>query len=177
MGNPFRDWLANSLINFYSYENVMQILYIIQGKSKISLRILDWFVTNYSKKNNVSLLIKDKDDHFDYFDVHVNYRSQLKAYSKLYFDPFKRRQRIVFNSIKELEFETTIAQLNFFKWIIQNNILEYIEKNFEAIQLDMNMTQKDNKEKGVSRKKRDKFCKSKLHNINVFERQMTISFD
>jgi hypothetical protein len=34
--------------------------------------------------------------------------------------------------------ETTIGQLNFFKWAIENRILDYIEQNFEDIETDMN---------------------------------------
>ena len=33
---------------------------------------------------------------------------------------------------------TTIGQLNFFKWAIENRILEYIDENYEMIENDMN---------------------------------------
>jgi hypothetical protein len=34
--------------------------------------------------------------------------------------------------------ETTIGQLNFFKWAIENKILDYIETNYADIEHDMN---------------------------------------
>jgi hypothetical protein len=34
--------------------------------------------------------------------------------------------------------ETTIGQLNFFKWAIDNRILDFIERNYEEIEKDMN---------------------------------------
>ena len=34
--------------------------------------------------------------------------------------------------------ETTIGQLNFFKWAIDNKILDFIEKNYVEIEKDMN---------------------------------------
>ena len=49
--NCKQDLLMQSLINFFSTKkNMNVILPIINGKSKISLRLIDWFVTNYCKK-------------------------------------------------------------------------------------------------------------------------------
>ena len=43
--------LLKNLLEFYeNEENLEKMLKIITGESKISLRIVDWFVTNYSKK-------------------------------------------------------------------------------------------------------------------------------
>jgi len=43
--------LLNSLMIFYKNDvNINTIMQIIDGESKISLRIVDWFVTNYSEK-------------------------------------------------------------------------------------------------------------------------------
>ena len=46
------DLLLNNLNAFYKInDNMDRMLKIITGESKISLRIIDWFVTNYAKKN------------------------------------------------------------------------------------------------------------------------------
>ena len=45
------DLLMNNLMDFYKDEtNLDRMLKIITGESKISLRIVDWFATNYAKK-------------------------------------------------------------------------------------------------------------------------------
>ena len=41
----------NNLLEFYkNTDNLDKMLNIINGESKISLRIIDWFTTNYAKK-------------------------------------------------------------------------------------------------------------------------------
>ena len=43
--------LLNKLISFYKENNYLdKILTIINGENKMSLRLIDWFVTNYAKK-------------------------------------------------------------------------------------------------------------------------------
>ena len=59
--NCKQDLLMQSLLNFFSTKkNINIILSIIEGKSKISLRLIDWFVTNYCKKNTVRYYINNK---------------------------------------------------------------------------------------------------------------------
>ena len=76
--NCKQDLLIQSLINFFSTKkNMNVILPIINGKSKISLRLIDWFVTNYCKKNTVRYYIKDSSGSRKQFDVHLNYKTSL----------------------------------------------------------------------------------------------------
>jgi hypothetical protein len=62
--------------------------------------------------------------------------------------------------------ETTIGQLNFFKWTIENKIVEYIEENHEAIESDMNARNSTSRRKsenstdGKTRKKREELSVS-----------------
>ena len=75
------DLLLNKLMNFYNKDNNLEkMLNIINGKSKISLRIVDWFVTNYSKKNYIVYDIL-KNNINNRFKVYNNYKLNLKAYS------------------------------------------------------------------------------------------------
>ena len=95
------DLLMKSLIEFYNDKKfINQFLNIVEGISPISLRILDWFVTNYAKKNNIRYSLTEENDDglkkIEEFIVYLSYKSQLKAYSKKQFDPFCRRQRITF---------------------------------------------------------------------------------
>jgi hypothetical protein len=129
-----------------------KIITILKGES-ISLRLIDWFVTNYCKKFNILYNVYDYKDEiskidktpeqlqsFDnYIIVHNNYKGQLKAYSKRNFDPFCRRNRIRFYYEDNKYFITTVGQLNFFKWALEQHIVDYIEKHLKLIDVDMNL--------------------------------------
>lgn len=147
--------LLNSLLLFYANsENINKVLPIIHGQSDISLRILDWFITNYSKKFNV--MYKLETDQKTQFNVYLDYKSQLKAYSKRFFDPFCRRHRIPFtcNNIKII---TTIGQLNFFRWAIKHDILTYVSENLETIEKNMNDVNKSKVKHYQKKKNVNKF--------------------
>lgn len=196
-----KDLLMISLSKFYSTKsNINKILPIIDpqlfpnSSNKISLRLIDWFVTNYSKKNN-TVITKRHGQSPSHFNVYLSYRSQLKAYSKQLFDPFRRRDRITFFYDNDKSIETTIGQLNMFRWILQNDIIDYINSNFEEVEQDMLSTQKENQNKKNSddnmkvkviqtdnglvfqkRKKRNQLSKSSVKNMNLYSGQRVISF-
>ena len=132
-----QDLLMLSLSKFFmKKDHIQQMIPIIEGKSEISLRIIDWFVTNYAKKKNTTYIIKKKNKDINQFIVYLNYKSQLKSYSKKQFDPFCRRERISFLDYNDQAIITTVGQLNFFRWAIENKIINYIEKNIKEIELD-----------------------------------------
>lgn len=139
-----QDILLIPITDFFSDSKNLDLLLgiLITGKYKISLRIIDWFVTNYAKKHN---LVINRSSNGKPFIVFLEYKSQLKAYSKKQFDPFCRRARIHYEYEKGKKFETTIGQLNFFRWAIENQIVEYIMKNYDDIEKDMNNTLKTSK--------------------------------
>jgi hypothetical protein len=141
-----QDILLIPITDFFSDANNLDLLLgiLITGKYKISLRIIDWFVTNYSKKHNLVIQKNGKP-----FIVFLEYKSQLKAYSKKQFDPFCRRSRIHYEYEKGKKFETTIGQLNFFRWAIENLIIDYIMKHYNDIEKDMNNTLKTTKLDGM----------------------------
>jgi hypothetical protein len=132
------DLLMSSLSKFYLDEKNINILIpIVNGVSKISLRVLDWFVTNFCKKHN-TVIHYQRDGKAQKLIVHLDYKNQLKAYSKKQFDPFCRRERINFIYGKGNELLTTVGQLNFFRWAIEHHVLDYITDNLEIIEADMN---------------------------------------
>jgi hypothetical protein len=129
-----RKLLMVSLSQFYSNKaNMAAILPYINGNGAISLRMIDWFVTNYVKMNNV--ILPQPGGRF--INVSVSYRTQLKAYSKQQFDPFRRRDRVAFHYEPDQSVETTVGQLNFFRWMLQHRILQYVQENVEAIERAM----------------------------------------
>lgn len=150
---------------FNQYQNLIKLIPILDGTSPISLRLIDWFVTNYCKKFNTMYNVQlyenrmnnDKNkkivDNFDnYFIVHSNYKGQLKTCNKKNFDPFCRRNRIQFYYEPKRYFETTVGQLNFFKWAIENFIVDYIGDNIVSIEEDMNQNSKINESTGKKKK-------------------------
>jgi hypothetical protein len=185
------DILLNSLSRFYEKDNNMKILNNILNVDNVSLRLIDWFTTNYSKKYNIIYHIFKKDDKMKtikgdnnellyQFNVYNSYKSQLKAYSKKKFDPFCRRERINFKC-NNASITTTIGQLNFFKWVITNNIMEYITDNIDTIDNDMNISlksiKKNHSKTSNNRKIRQELSKSALRGLNKNKFKVSLSFD
>ena len=131
--------VISSLQRFYSsHPEIKKVLTYLNGEAPLSLRIIDWFVTKYSRKNFVRYQLNGQD-----FLVYLSYKGQLKAYSKQYFDPNCRRERIMFKIKDEEQFMTTIGKLNFFRWALETKILEYIEAHEEEIRTGYNSYLKD----------------------------------
>ena len=129
------DLLMTNLMKFYEEDNNLEkMLKIINGESPISLRIIDWFATNYAKKFFTVYEVGVNRR----FKVYVDYKLKLKAYSKRRFDPFCRWDRITIPYSNGTFIQTTIGQLNFFKWALENGVVAYIEKNYGTIEDDMN---------------------------------------
>lgn len=163
--------------NFFkncSSEKIDKMISIIQGESeqKISLRILDWFVTKYTKKHDVVIgkignkINLDKDS--DVFDIRINYRTQLKSYKKHYFDPFRRRKKFKYYFHNGKYINTTLGQLNFFRWAFTHDILNYVESNLELIVGEMNSKE----EKMNKRKKKTK--NNDIENNKIIEGSINI---
>jgi hypothetical protein len=108
---------------------------VISGDTKISLRIVDWFVTNFAKKYYTVYDLTPLDgDRKSRFKVYNDYKLKLKAYSKRRFDPFCRWERIRIPYDDDNYMETTIGQLNFFKWAIEHRIVDFIKDNYDDIE-------------------------------------------
>ena len=184
--------LLESLHNFFSVPyNRDKLVFILSNDKKISLRSIDWFITNYSKKNNIYYLIyndingnptfQENNEYKNNMNVFHSYKSQLKAYSKKRFDPFCRRDRLLFKMDTNNAVETTIGQLNFFKWAISNLVVDYIELHKDEIEYDMNTSLKSMKEnsdkKNGSRKKRQELSCSATKSIRKEEVEIVVKFD
>lgn len=136
-------------------DKIIKMLNIIDGQSDISLRILDWFVTKYAKRGI------DFTRDGDTFDVHINYKAQLKSYKKRYFDPFRRKKKFNYKYTingEERILYTTIGQLNFFRWAISNEIINFVEKYLPQITKAMNIANKEDKKKKNKRNVNSSQC-------------------
>jgi len=140
--------LIKLIENFYeTLTNINEFIKIINSKSDISIRLIDYFITKYSKKNKISYKIEN-----NIFNIYNSYKEQLKNFQKKNFDPFARGIRIHYY-IDNIWIITTIGQLNFFQWFISNKLLEYIIKNKENIESDMNKNKKNKINKKIKKTK------------------------
>lgn len=134
-----QELIINSLQKFYTNRNDMgEVMQLLQGTSAISLRLIDWFVTNYARQHTTSYILNGQE-----FLVYMNYKSQLKAYSKKLFDPFCRRERIMFQVPGQEPFLTTVGKLNFFRWAIEKGVIEYIQLNLAKVEKEMNLNSRE----------------------------------
>ena len=176
--------LLNKFIEYYNEgDNMDKMLSIINGNSKISLRIVDWFATNYSKKYYTLYVIDASADNVTRrFKVYDDYKLKLKAYSKKRFDPFCRWDRISIPYTNGKFIETTIGQLNFFKWALENKVIDYIEQNYIEIEKDMNNRNSTSKRKEIvtdnskTRKKREELSVSATKSIKKEMVQIVVQF-
>ncbi len=174
--------LLENLTRFYKKDNnINKILTIINGENEISLRLIDWFVTNYSKKNFTYYNLNDGEGNVTRFRVYIDYKLKLKAYSKKRFDPFCRWERITIPYDNNTSIQTTIGQLNFFRWILENKIVEYIKENLQEIESDMNNrnNSKSNRKAGdkKTRRKRQELSMSATKSIKRENVEIVVSFD
>ena len=185
--------VISSLQRFYSnHPEIEKVLTYLNGDAALSLRIIDWFVTKYSRKNFVRYPLNGQD-----FLVYLSYKGQLKAYSKQYFDPNCRRERIMFRIPGHAEIMTTIGKLNFFRWALESKILDYIETHEDEIRTGYNsflkentQTQKKNKSESsessetskvegarVTRRHRTKQTPSSLNKLQVYSTPIVLEFN
>lgn len=148
------------IIHFYSKNEgnpIDIVMQIVNQKTPLSLRLLDWLVTNYAKSHSVKYIMNNR-----VFNMFKSYKEELTAFSKKYFDPFCRRERIFYCAKKHNYIEiktdeqlihyskistgfiTTVGQLNFFMWAIMNNVISYAIKNHEVLEENMNKMNKKN---------------------------------
>jgi phage antirepressor YoqD-like protein len=114
--------------------------------------------------------------------VYVDYKLKLKAYSKKRFDPFCRWDRISIPFKDDKCIETTIGQLNFFKWALENKIIEYIDENYDVIESDMNNRNSTSKRKEIvdnskTRKKREELSISATKSIKKEKVEIVVQFN
>lgn len=137
------------LTNYYQHHiEVLELLRnLLEGRSRISLRALDHFITTYSRDNQVILYLDPRGRLLEHggegekltrMNVHSTYRSQLQAYGKAMFDPFRRRDRISFAPVTGVTpISTTVGQLNCVRWLHSSGIIQYVEAHIGHIEASM----------------------------------------
>jgi len=160
--------ILKSIESFYLNDTNSSIfINIITSYTNISIRLIDYFITKYSKLHKISYKYNEQ-----IINIYSSYKQQLKAYQKKHFDPFSRGDRIPY-FINETCIITTIRQLNFFRWFISKNILEYILSNQQAIENEMNY--KNRIDKKIN--KINKNIKLKKNKLSIYNKTLQYTAD
>jgi|LauGreDrversion4_2_1035121.scaffolds.fasta_scaffold06275_9 hypothetical protein len=139
--NKTEESMLPSLLKFFSVREHFDVLkeFKCSKQSKLSVGLLNWFNVNYSKAYGIEYNIESLGRKRSVY-VWQSYNAALSGYKKEYFDPFARGK----NCGKEIaiEFEgeplcTTIRQLNYFRWAINNGVINYVRLHVDEIYDDM----------------------------------------
>lgn len=137
-------------------EYITKFLNIVKRKNGMSLRVIDWLVTNYSKVHSITIGTEGLPR-----DLNRDYQKNLNAYYKKNLDPFARRNKInliiKYPDGSEETRSSTVGQLNFFRWFCKNNLDIYLNREKRNIDEHMRSSEsrrrKDKKEKSHHRPK------------------------
>ena len=133
--------LLTSVLEWYNedYNHVLHFMNIVKRKNGMSLRVIDWLVTNFSKSHSVTIESTGIPR-----DLNRDYQKNLSAYNKRNMDPFARRNKIIVTilheNIPEEKRSTTVGQLNFFRWFGRNKVSEYLVANRHLVEAHMKET-------------------------------------
>jgi hypothetical protein len=140
---------------------------IKEEKDKIvSLRLINWFAMKHSATME-SLEVTNDSGNIELFDVKISYRARLNTHSKKYFDPFRRGPKFDYQYDKNDDtktVETTLCQLNFFRWLIMHNLLNYIKEHIDVLQQKSGKYNNAVKKKKEIKKEKEKEKKNVIKN-------------
>lgn len=154
--------LKEKLMTTMSKKRLTLLADIIDTKKPCSLRLIEWFVSSYSQNYKVIYNLNGTP-----FDVYSSYKGeQMTSYNKRLFDMYRRMEKFTIKLEGKRTFETTVAQLNFFNWVFQNKILEYVLDHQDSIKRDLD-----------SAKPKKKTKKKFYDNVSISRINITINFD
>ena len=146
---------------------------ILEQRYTVSLRALDWLVTNYAKRFNIAIYTASR-----LFNVHQEYKTSLSFFRRRNFDPFRRRMRITFVAKGGGEYETTIGQLNFIKWAQHNGVLDYASQHLHEIEDDMHQASKQQREtkRSLDPSRRRELSSAPSRRVSVYRVTQKVTF-
>jgi hypothetical protein len=169
---------------FYTDEMTRTLLIpIVTQTYDVSLRVVDWFVTNYTKRHKIihMLNVNGTQEPISIFSL---YKDSLRHWRRKLFDPFRRRERVYFSNPDNISqiYETTCAQLNFLKWAFSYGILEQARLHLKQVEADMNKTLNESKKRRATeringRRKRTELTPASTTKCQVYIVKQEIEFD
>tara|TARA_B110000046_G_scaffold177513_1_gene204383 strand:- start:4061 stop:4735 length:675 start_codon:yes stop_codon:yes gene_type:complete len=161
--------VLRDLAAFYTEPLLREVLhpYVIQS-SPVSLRALDWLVTNYSKARNVVCVTPQN----RIFNIFKEYKLALAIYRRRNFDPFRRRLRISY-VLDGVTHSTTVGQANFMQWAHKNGVLRFAASFHQEIEKDMNAASAHSRTR-TGRLKRQELSTAPTSRCNVYKIASTL---
>jgi hypothetical protein len=160
-------------------KRILKMVKIINNEDSISLRLLNWFAMKYSATMEAIDYVNDNGK-VELFDVKISYRARLNTHSKKYFDPFRRGRKFDYTYDRKDKLkvvETTLCQLNFFRWMFMHELMDYVEDHFEELKNRMGTYNTQEKKKKETKKEKEKNkqvnLKNKKKDINIRVRRFT----
>jgi len=153
-----------------SEEQIRKMIKIINNEDAISLRLLNWFAMKHSVSMEPLEVKNEEGNLTELFDIKISYRARLSTHSKKYFDPFRRGKHFDYNydsKDKTKIVETTLCQLNFFRWLFLHNLLGYVEEHFEHLKTKMASFNNDEKKKKEKKKEKIKKNENKIKKEDI----------
>ncbi len=142
--------LMIEITKFYdNKKHIDELLKYLGSERLISMRMIEFFVSVYCDEKSVIYPLKNSDGTIEHFNVGLRYRSAIGNYNKDYFDPFCRKQKIIYiyksddKTYKQIH--TSIGQLNFFKWAFAYRVLRYMKNHYDDIEKEKKIYDKENK--------------------------------
>ena len=174
----------NELIPFFTEERLATVLIpILRMESPVSLRALDWLVTNYAKKHGLAwpLTISSGNESLSgerMFSVFNEYKTWLRTWRRRLFDPFQRRVRIFF-SFEGVWYSTTVGQLNFMYFSTTTRVLDYAQKNIVEIEKDQALAIHQSRKRKIEQgtKSRHELSKAPKSACSVFAQSCRLVFE
>ena len=167
-------------MNDCDYTKILKMVAIIENENIISLRMLNWFAMKHSATMQPLEITNDEDSKVELFDVKISYRARLNTHSKKYFDPFRRGRKFDYHydkTDKNKMVETTICQLNFFRWLLMHDLLDYVEEHFNELKNKMgsfnNVEKKKKEVKKEKEKEQNKLIKNKKEETKLKAKKFT----
>jgi len=134
--NRKRNELLKTLIAYYTPSKFSIIHDILIGEDALTMSIINFTVINYAIMYDACITLVNKKGINEYIYITRSYLSQLDEHRKQCFDAFCRKPKILFEYEPNKTIVTSVSQLNFYKWVIEIGLLEYIRENYENINIE-----------------------------------------
>ncbi|MBO75393.1 MAG: hypothetical protein CMD33_08990 [Flavobacteriales bacterium] len=149
---------------------------VVMGYHDVSIRIANWFVTNYAKEMK-TVYHYTEGESSRMFQVFDEYKTTLRTLGRKLFDPFRRGPHVWF-TVDGTEYDTTLGQLMFWEWASRYEVLDYIEKHLKDIQDHMSICEdraREKKQKG--KRKRSALSRAPKQKVRISMKKCTVCFD